>query len=140
MRRKVIDLRRVSVTLLVNCLYPFRVAWGRILAEVEMLEQNASPRTITATEMRRNFSAVIRRMRRRREHTIIQSSGESVAVLLPIAEYERLMKSERLAALDDLARNLGRQVEQRGLTEDELMAELEETKRQVFTERYGRPA
>ena len=76
-----------------------------------MLEQNASPRTITATEMRRNFSAVIRRMRRRHEHTIIQSSGESVAVLLPIAEYERLMKSERLAALGDLARNLGRQVE-----------------------------
>jgi ribosomal protein L29 len=50
------------------------------------------------------------------------------------------MKSERLAALDDLTRNLGRQVEQRGLTEDELMAELEETKRQVFEERYGRPA
>jgi len=105
-----------------------------------MLEQHASPRTITATEMRRNFSAVIRRMRRRHEHTIIQRSGESVAVLLPIAEYERLMKSERLAALDDLARNLGRQVERRGLTEDELMAELEESKRQVFKERYGSPA
>jgi prevent-host-death family protein len=106
-----------------------------------MLRQHKeSQRIITATEMRRNFSAVIRRIRRRREHTIIQSSGESVAVLLPMAEYERLMKSERLAALDDLTRNLGREVEKRGLSEEELMAELEQTKRQVFEERYGRPA
>ena len=105
-----------------------------------MLKQhNGSQRTITATEMRRNFSAVIRRMRRRREHTIIQSSGESVAVLLPVAEYERLMTRERLAALDDLGRNLGREVEQRGLREEQLMAELEETKHEVFEEHYGRP-
>jgi len=106
-----------------------------------MLRQHKeSQRIITATEMRRNFSAVIRRIRRRREHTIIQSSGESVAVLLPMAEYERLMKSERLAAFDDLTRNLGREVEKRGLSEEELMAELEQTKRRVFEERYGRPA
>ena len=78
-----------------------------------MLKQQQSQRTITATEMRRNFGAVIRRIRRRREHTIIQSSGESVAVLLPMSEYERLMKRERLAALDDLVRNLGREAEQR---------------------------
>jgi len=56
-------------------------------------QHKESQRTITATEIRRNFSAVIRRMRRRHEHTIIQSSGESVAVLLPRAEYERLMTS-----------------------------------------------
>ena len=103
-------------------------------------QHKESQRTITATEMRRNFGAVIRRMRRRHEHTIIQSSGESVAVLLPMAEYERLMTSERLAALDDLTRNLGRAVEQHGLSEKELMAELEQTKRQVFEERYGHPA
>jgi prevent-host-death family protein len=106
-----------------------------------MLKQHReSQRTITATEMRRNFGAVIRRLRRRREHTIIQSSGESVAVLLPMAEYERLMKRERLAALDDLGRNLGHEIEKRGLSEEEVMAELEETKHQVFEERYGRPA
>ncbi len=48
-------------------------------------------RTITATEIRRNFAAIIRRLRKRREHTVIQSDGVPVAVLLPIAEYERLM-------------------------------------------------
>lgn len=48
-------------------------------------------RTITATEIRRNFAAIIRRLRKRREHTVIQSDGVPVAVLLPITEYERLM-------------------------------------------------
>ncbi len=57
-----------------------------------------------------------------------------------MAEYERLMTSERLAALDDLTRNLGRAVERHGLSEEGLMAELEGTKRQIFEERYGRPA
>ena len=43
---------------------------------------------------RRNFAAIIRRLRKRREHTVIQSDGVPVAVLLPIAEYERLMARE----------------------------------------------
>jgi hypothetical protein len=46
----------------------------------------------------------------------------------------------RLAALDDLVQNLGREVEQRGLSEEELLAGLEKTKHKVFEERYGRPA
>jgi len=106
-----------------------------------MLKQhNGSQRTISATEMRRNFGAIVRRLRKRREHTIIQSSGEPVAVLLSMSEYERLRARERLAALDDLGRNLGREIEKRGLSEEELMADLEKTKHQVFEERYGRPA
>ena len=95
-------------------------------------------RTITATEMRRNFSAVVRRLRKRREHTVIQSSSVPVAVLLPIAEYERLMARERLAAFDEFARKLGQEVEKRGLSEEEVLADLETTKREVAEARYGR--
>ncbi len=99
---------------------------------------NGHQRIITATEMRRNFAAVVRRLRRRREHTIIQSSGTPVAVLLPIAEYEQLLRYKRLVVFDKFTRELGQEVERRGLTEEELMNELEETKREVFAEQYGR--
>jgi prevent-host-death family protein len=92
----------------------------------------SSPRVITATEIRRNFSAVIRRLRQRREHTIIQSSGEPVAVLLPVAEYEQLLRYKRLVVFDKFTREFGQEVERRGLSEEQLMAELEETKREVF--------
>jgi prevent-host-death family protein len=107
--------------------------------EVEMTRQlGNAQRTITATEIRRNFSAVVRRLRKRHEHTVIQSDGVPVAVLLPIAEYERLMARERLAAFNDFARKLGQEVEKRGLTEGELLADLENTKREVAEARYVR--
>jgi prevent-host-death family protein len=95
-------------------------------------------RTITATEIRRNFAAIVRRLRKHREHAIIQSSGAPVAVLLSVAEYEQLLRYKRLAIFEQFTREFGREVEKRGLTEEQLMAELEETKREVFQERYGR--
>ena len=104
-------------------------------------EQIGSQRTITATELRRNFAAVVRRLRQRREHTVIQSSGAPVAVILSMAEYERLVARRRAqAAFYDLSRNFGREVERLGITEEEFMADLEKTKRRVFAEQYGRPA
>ena len=95
-------------------------------------------RVVSATEMRRNFSAVVRRLRKRREHTVIQSGGVPVAVLLSIGEYERLIARERLAAFNEFARKLGEEVERRGLTEEELLADLENTKHEVAEARYGR--
>ncbi len=104
-------------------------------------QMNGSQRTITATELLRNFNAVVRRLRQRREHTVIQSSGAPVAVILSMAEYERLTARRRAkAAFYDLSRNFGREVERLGITEEEFMADLEKTKRRVFTEQYGRPA
>lgn len=101
----------------------------------------SSQRIITATEVRRNFGAIVRRLGRRHEHTIIQSSGTPVAVLLSMAEYERLVARERRkVAFHNLARNLGREVEQRGMSEEEFASELEATKRKVFAEQYGCPA
>lgn len=98
-----------------------------------------SQRTITATELRRNLSMIIRRLRRRREHTVIKRSGAPVAVILSMSEYEKLTKRRAAkAAFDDFARNLGREVEKSGLTEEQLLEELEETKREVFEERYGK--
>jgi prevent-host-death family protein len=96
-----------------------------------------NPTFITATEIRRNFAAVVRKIRRKREPAIIQSSGESVAVLMSMSEYERLLRYQRLAAFNKLARKIGEDVEKSGLTEEQLTAELEETKREVFREQYG---
>lgn len=114
----------------------------RLFTAAEMARQlNGSQRVITATELRRNFNAVVRRLRQRHEHTVIQSSGAPVAVILSVAEHERLVARRRAkAAFFDLSRNLGREVERRGLTEEEFMAGLEKTKREVFAQQHGRSA
>jgi len=101
----------------------------------------SSQRIVTATEVRRRFGAIVKRLGKRHEHAIIQSSGTPVAVLLSMAEYEELVAhKKRKAAFHNFARQLGQEVEARGLTEEEFAAQLEQTKRQVFTEQYGRPA
>lgn len=47
--------------------------------------------------------------------------------------------SRRKVTFNDFARNLSQEVEKWGLSEEEFMADLEQTKRDVFTEQYGRP-
>jgi len=99
----------------------------------------SNQRIVTATQVRRKFGAIVKRLGKRDEHAIIQSSGTPVAVLLSMAEYEQLVAhKKRKAAFHDFARHLGQEVEERGLSEEEFMAELEQTKRQVFAEQYGR--
>ena len=81
---------------------------------------------------------MIRRIRQRREHAIVQKSGASVAVLLPMGEYEQLLRYRRLILFDRLTRELGERVERSGLSENELMAELEKTNQEVVREKYAR--
>jgi len=58
-----------------------------------------------------------------------------------MAEYNQPVKHQkRKTAFHDFARHLGQEVEERGLTEEEFMAQLEPTKRQVFAEQYDCPA
>jgi len=102
-----------------------------------MARHSVNPIIFTTTELRRNLTAIVQKIRRKREPAIIQSGGESVAVLLPMSEYERFLRYQRLATFDKFARKIGRAVEKSGLTEGQLMEELEETKREVFREKYG---
>ena len=104
-------------------------------------DHTASKRIITATELRRNFNVVVRRIHQKHEHTVIESKGAPVAVILSVEEYEKLVSRQNAkAAFRDLSRNFGRDVEKLGITEEEFMAEFDKTKRRVFTEQYGRPA
>ena len=100
-------------------------------------EKGFSKKSITATELRRNFNVVAKRIQQKREHTIIESKGAPTVVVLSMEEYERLLRFQRLAEFQKLARAIGKDVEKSGLTEEQLLEELEETKREVFRERYG---
>ena len=68
----------------------------------------------------------------------VQSAPTQPAVtLLPTAEYEQLLQYKRLAVFNEFTRQFGQEVEKRGLTEEKLMSELEETKQEVVEEQYG---
>ena len=61
----------------------------------------------------------------------------SAIKLIPTEEYEELLRYKKLAAFNSFTQALGKEVENQGLTEEELMADLEQSKREVFEEEYG---
>jgi PHD/YefM family antitoxin component YafN of YafNO toxin-antitoxin module len=71
------------------------------------------------------------------EHLIVERDGFPVAVLMSYQEYQNLSRERALEAFKRLGQDLGREIEKQGLTEEQLLEELEETRRQVFKEQYG---
>ena len=95
---------------------------------------------IKASEGHRAFGKLLRRVYRSNEHLIVERDGFPVAVLMSYQEYEKLTRQQALASFDQFSRNLGREAEREGLTEEQLAEELEAVKRQVFEEKYGQQA
>jgi prevent-host-death family protein len=92
----------------------------------------------------RKFGELIRRAYSGREHFIVEKDGLPVVVILSVAEYEKLAmererqdREERLQRFKQIAREMGEEIERRGITEEQMMAELKEIRREVYEEHYG---
>lgn len=94
--------------------------------------------TITASDLQRASGSVLKRVALGGEHLVIERAGYPVAVLLSYQEYEALMRVKALAAHRHVVTAFGQEAERQRLTEEQLLAELEDVKRQVFEDTYGR--
>ena len=94
------------------------------------------PATITATEAKNRFGEVIRRVYKNGETLIVERGGLPVMAIVPMQAYQ--MSREQYFV--GLSRQLGRVAERQGLTEDQLLQELEEDKQAVYRETYGADA
>ena len=65
---------------------------------------------------------------------IVERGGTPIIAILPISEYHRLLNVEHFGRLAYYS--LGSEAEAQGLTEDTLEEEIEETKREIFGDRY----
>jgi prevent-host-death family protein len=109
-----------------------------------MSPQSSAPVTIPATKAHREFGALIRQVFSGEEHYIVERDGLPVAVILSVPEYEALVQArehreQRLERFRQLAREIGEEFEREGISEAEMNAALEQTKRQVYGETYGKP-
>ena len=92
---------------------------------------------IKASEGHRAFGKLLRRVYSSDEHLIVERDGFPVAVLLSYQEYQKLVRERSVTAFEQLGRELGREIERQGVTEEQLLDDTEEAKRQVFEEEYG---
>lgn len=88
---------------------------------------------IHASDLYRSGGKVLRRVAVNKERLIVERDGYPVAIIVP---YEQPQPSSE-NPLRDLVIKLGQEAQRQGLTEEQLLAELEESKRRVFEERYG---
>lgn len=94
--------------------------------------------TINATEGHRSFGKLLRRLYRSDEHIVVERDGFPVAVFMSYEEYEKLVGERAVAAFKRFSTGLGQEVEQQGVTEEQVIESVKAAKRQVYQERYGR--
>lgn len=107
-----------------------------------MAREKSTPVTIPATQAHRHFGDLIRRVFSGKEHFVVEKDGLPVAAIISMDEYEKLTdeqeKQARLKQFQEAARSIGEEIERLGLTEEELMAKVEETRQHLHEERYGK--
>ncbi|MCL5985838.1 MAG: type II toxin-antitoxin system Phd/YefM family antitoxin [Actinobacteria bacterium] len=103
-----------------------------------MIERKPMLHTIKASEARTNFGQVLKRVHRCDERIIIEKGGLSVAAIIGIDDLEKLTQLEKLEHFEYFTRALGKEAERRGITEEQLIEDMEKTKQKVFEEQYGR--
>lgn len=101
-------------------------------------EKRTHTQTIPATEARIHFGELLKRVYKNGEHLTIEKDGLPVATLLSHAEYEQLRRSAALRELDVLNRSVNREMQAKGITEEQARADFGKIKQEVFEEKYGR--
>ena len=101
--------------------------------------------SMSSTNAQRQFGDVLRRVHSGEEHVVVQQNGLPLAVVISISEYDDLMKErdlreERERRAEALSRKFGAEAQRRGITEEQLLDSLQETKQAVYQEKYGKPS
>ncbi|MCK6578820.1 MAG: type II toxin-antitoxin system Phd/YefM family antitoxin [Anaerolineae bacterium] len=104
--------------------------------------QHPKQSTVAATEVRRNFGEVIRRVSSGREHLIVEKDGLPVVAILSMSAYEKLLRGKeeqeiqraaRVQSFDAAARAAADEIAKGGLSDDELEAQFEPARKRSHT-------
>ena len=111
-----------------------------------MSSQKSMPVAIAATQVQRKFGEVVRRVYAGHEHFVVEKDGLPVMAIISMQEYADFMKEReqqqqeqetRLKQFEAAARALGAAVEGSGLSEEEVMAQVEAARERVHQRGYG---
>jgi prevent-host-death family protein len=101
-------------------------------------EKRPMVHTMPATQARVHFGEVLKRVHRGGEHVIVEKDGLEIAAILSRADYEDYRRMLALRQLEELNKAINREMQRKGITEEQALAELEKTQQAVFEEQYGR--
>ena len=93
---------------------------------------------IGATEVRNHLGSLLNRVFRGEEHLVVEKSGIPVAAIISMQDYEEYRRYVAQQLHIELGRKLGAEAERQGLTEEKLIADMEEARATVYEEMYGK--
>jgi prevent-host-death family protein len=96
--------------------------------------------TVPATEVRQHFGEMLRRVHTGREQLVVEKDGLPIAAIMSHAEFEEYRRMKALVLLKELGRGLGQALEEQGISEEQVQADLETVKQEVYAKKYGRTA
>src|SRR3989442_10210628 len=94
-------------------------------------------KSIRVTEVRNHLGSLLNRVFRGEEHLVIEKLGIPVAALISMKDYEQYRHYLAQQLHQDLGRKLGSEAEKQGLSEEDLIASMEEDRQAVYEEMYG---
>ncbi len=100
-------------------------------------EKKTVVKTIAATKARIRFGDILKRVHSGREQFIVEKDGLEVAAILGRQDYEQYRRLLALHELETLNKAVNREMQSRGITEEQALSELRGTSSQVVAERYG---
>jgi len=92
---------------------------------------------VAASEGHRKFGQLLKRVYNSDEHLVVERDGFPVAVLLSYQEYLQLKQQKAIDAFKALSQAVGAEADKQGLTEEQLLTELRDTRQDTFAELYG---
>lgn len=102
-----------------------------------MAEKLPMTKVIGATEMRNNLSSLLNRIHRGKEQLVVEKLGIPVVAIISIQDYEQYRRLLAQEYHQQLGRKLGAAAKTQALTEEQLIAEMEEDRQAVYEEMYG---
>jgi len=73
-----------------------------------------------------------------KERFIVERDGMPAVVILSVPEYEQLQRQAAWGRFYELSRRAGLEAEEEDPTQEDIQAEIEAIKQQIYAERYGR--
>ena len=102
-----------------------------------MAEKLPQTLKIGVTEVRKNFGRLLNLVHRGEEHVVVEKLGMPVAAIISIQDYDKFRQLLAQRMHRELGRKVGAEALKQGLTPEQLLEEIEETRKTLFKEDYA---
>lgn len=102
-----------------------------------MTEKILRTLNIGATEVRKKLGSLLNIVHEREEYVVVEKSGIPVAAIISIQDYEQYRRLLAQRMHRELGRKVGAEALKQGLNSEQLLGEIEETRKTLFKEDYA---